>query len=229
MSRNLLDAYKINLWKGRLEQNGNVVRGIEELFAKYRSDGTLLFGLVNVDAVSPEGENLLPLCFIKGEVVCVLVCLIDSDTGKKYLLLVRQRRICDGSLTFEHPAGMLDDEPDPYVVAVREVHEETGIEVDRSRLVHLNPGRLLFPTTGTSDEAMHLFYTELVLSPSEVRSLHLQHRGEASENEKILTYVVPFEEGYKLITNTNGLLHCFMYLADAEDWELLKKLKYTGV
>ncbi len=229
MSRSLLDAHKIKLWKGRLEQNGNVVRGIEELFTKYRPDGTLLFGLVNVDAVSPEGESLLPLCFIKGEVVCVLICLIDRETGKKHLVLVRQRRVCDGSLTFEHPAGMLDDEPDPYVVAVREVREETGIEIDRSRLVHLNPGRVLFPTTATSDEAMYLFYTELVLSSPEIRSLHLQHRGEVSENEKILTYVVPFEEGYRLITNTNGLLHCFMYLADTEDWDLLKKLKYRGV
>ncbi len=229
MSRNLLDAYKINLWKQRLEQNGNTVKGIEELFAKYRSDGTLLFALVNADAVSPEGDKLLPLCFIKGEVVCVLICLVNSGTGEKHLVLVRQRRICDGSLTFEHPAGMLDDEPDPYRVAAREVLEETGLEIDRSQLVHLNPGRLLFPTTGTSDEAMYLFYTELVLPSAAIRSLHLQHRGEVSENEKIVTYVVPFEEGYRLITNTNGLLHCFMYLADVEDWELLKKLKYSQV
>lgn len=206
-----------------------MVRGIEELFSKYRPDGSLLFALVNADAVSPEGDKLLPLCFIKGEVVCVLICLTEEETGEKYLMLVRQRRICDGSLTFEHPAGMLDDEPDPYVVAVREVHEETGIAIDRSQLVFLNPGRPLFPSTGTSDEAMHLFYTELTLSSAAIRALHLQHKGEASENEKIVTYVVPFEEGYRLITNTNGLLHCFMYLSAAEDWELLKKLKYPGV
>lgn len=224
MSGKLLETHKIKLWKSRLAQNGNKVNGIEELFSKYHPDGRLLFALVNTDAVSPEGDKLLPLCFIKGEVVCVLVCLVDAGTGEKYLLLVKQRRICDGSQTYEHPAGMLDSETDPYEVAIREVYEETGIAVTREQLVHLNPERAFFPTTATSDEAMYLLYTELVLSTETIWSLHQQHRGEASENESITTYVVRFAEGYRLITNTNGLLHCFLYLSDIEDWELLKVL-----
>lgn len=225
MSRNLLEAHKIILWKDRLERNGNKVNGVEELYSKYRPDGSLLFALVNADAVSPDGDKLLPLCFIKGEVVCVLICLIDAETREKYLVLVQQRRICDGSLTYEHPAGMLDSETDPYAVGIREVKEETGIEISREQVVHLNPDKALFPTTGTSDEAMYLLYTELVLPARTIWSFHLQQKGEVSENESITTHVVPFEEGYRLISNTNGLLHCFMYLCDTGDWDLLKKLK----
>src|SRR5690606_18616704 len=191
---------------------------------KYRSDGDLLFALINADAVTPEGEPLLPLCFIKGEVVCILVCLIEEETGEKFLLLVRQRRICDGSLTYEHPAGMLDSESDPYAVAIRAVLEETGIEIGREQLCPLT-SKMLFPTTGTSDEAMYFFYTELVFPLERIWSLHLQNRGEASEDETITTHIVPFAEGYRLISNTNGLLHCFLYLTHVEDWELLKKLK----
>jgi ADP-sugar diphosphatase len=225
MSQKLLESHKIRLWKHRLESNGNQVRGIEELYSKYTAKGNLLFALINAEAVSAEGDPMLPLCFIKGEVVCVLICLIDQQTRKKYLLLVRQRRICDGSLTYEHPAGMLDEESDPYTVAQREVYEETGLEVSRAQLVHLNPEKTLFPTTATSDEAMYLLYTELELSGEAIRRLHLQQHGEASENESITTHVVEFEEGYRLISNTNGLLHCFLYLTEVGDWEMLKRLK----
>lgn len=225
MSDKLLSTHKIRLWRSRLEHHGNTVHAIEELYSKYSPAGNLLFALVNADAVSPEGDKLLPLCFVKGEVVCVLVCLIDSQTRQKYLLLVRQRRICDGSLTYEHPAGMLDDVADPYTVAIREVYEETGIRITSDQLIHLNPDKLLFPTTGTSDEAMYLLYTELTLTGEAIAALHAQQHGEVSESESITTHVVPFEDGYELISNTNGLLHCFLYLTDREDWEVLKKLR----
>lgn len=225
MSEHLLGSHKIRLWKSRLQAHGVKLNGIEELYSKYTPKGNLLFALINADAVTPEGDQMLPLCFVKGEVVCVLVCLIDTDTREKYLLLVRQRRICDGSLTYEHPAGMLDEEVDPYQVAVREVYEETGIRIQKDQLVHLNPDKALFPTTGTSDEAMYLLYTELELSGASIAALHAQHHGEASENESITTHVVPFEQGYTLISNTHGLLHCFLYLTDVEDWALLKRLR----
>src|SRR5690606_24920286 len=141
----------------------------------------------------------------KGEVVCILICLIDQTTGDKYLLLVRQRRICDGSLIYEHPAGMLDGERDPYRVAIREVWEETGVEISRDQLKSLS-SKLLFPSTGTSDEAMYFFYTEIVWPLERIRSFDQQKRGEVSENENITTHVLPFAEAYRLITNTNGLL-----------------------
>lgn len=78
-----------------------------------------------------RGRQNSPICFLKGEVLCVLVCLIDEKTREKYLLLVRQRRICDGSLTYEHPAGMLDSESDAVKVAAKEVFEETGMTVEK--------------------------------------------------------------------------------------------------
>ncbi len=220
----LSDTYKLRLWKNKLEENGNTVHAIEALYSKYTARGELLFALVNADATSPEGTKLLPLCFIKGEVVGILVCLIDAQTKKKHLLLVRQRRICDGSVTYEHPAGMLDSEADPYAVAIREVWEETGIRITRSQLVHLNPDQPYFPTTATSDEAMYLLFCELELPAEAIRALHGQPRGEASENEVIVTYVAPFAEAYQRIRNTNGLLHCFLYLKHVQDWELLQDL-----
>ena len=48
--------------------------------------------------------------------------------------------------------------------------------------------------------------------------------GVESEHERITTYVAPFVEGHKLITNTNGILLDFLYLKEVGDWELMKQL-----
>lgn len=223
MAENLVDAHKYNLWKGRLEKNGLDIHRVDELYSRRNGKGEILFSLLYTDATTPEGEKIPPICFLKGEVVCVLICFIEIETREKYLLLVRQRRICDGSLTYEHPAGMLDSESDAASVAAREVFEETGIHVAKEQLVALNT-EPYFPSTGTSDEAMYLFYSEIELSAAEIAAHHNKTQGLISDHEHITTHVVPFTEGHKLITNVNGILLDFMYLKDVEDWALLKKI-----
>lgn len=223
MKEELIDSHKYNLWRNKLIKSGLEIHRIDELYSRHNHNGEVLFSLLYTDATTPEGNKIPPICFLKGEVVSVLICFINSETGKKYLLLVQQRRICDGSLTFEHPAGMLDSESDAAEVAAREVWEETGIEVKKDELVKLNADPF-YPSTGTSDEAMYLFYCELELTTEKINSYHNQSMGLLSDHEYINTYVVPFEEGHKLITNVNGLLLNFMYLKDVGDWELLKNL-----
>ena len=223
MSEKLIDAHKYKLWKSRLESNGLQINRIDELYSRRNGHGEVLFSLLYTDATTPEGNKIPPICFLKGEVVCVLICFIDSISKKKYLLLVQQRRICDGSMTYEHPAGMLDSESDASSVAAREVWEETGIAIEKEQLVKLND-HPYFPSTGTSDEAMYLFYCELELSTEQINSYHNKSMGMLSDHEFINTYVVPFEEGHRLITNVNGILLDFMYLKDVADWELLKRL-----
>jgi len=223
MIENLVDSHKYNLWKNNLEANGLDIHRIDELYSRRNGKGEVLFSLLYTDATTPEGNKIPPICFLKGEVVCVLICFIDSVTKQKSLLLVQQRRICDGSMTYEHPAGMLDSESDAAAVAAREVEEETGIKVEISQLIKLNE-KPYYPSTGTSDEAMYLFYCELELTTEQIGSYHNKSMGLLSDHEFINTYVIPFEEGHKLITNVNGILLNFMYLKDVEDWELLKKI-----
>jgi ADP-sugar diphosphatase len=219
----LVDAHKYNLWKDRLLSSGMDIHHVDELYTRHNGHGDVLFSLVYTDATTPEGYKIPPICFLKGEVVCVLICLIDTDTREKYLILVRQRRICDGSLTYEHPAGMLDNERDAAAVAAREVFEETGIAVEKNMLIALNENPC-FPSTGTSDEAMYFFYCELVMTKKEIDAYHNQTHGMLSEHEYIETFVVPFAEGHNLITNSNGILLDFLYLKAVDDWELMKKL-----
>lgn len=208
----LSHTHKFRRWKGLLEKNGLEIHGIKEHYSKWRSGDDLLFALVELDATTPEGHKIPPVCFVKGEIVSVLVCLIDEETGEKYNLLVKQRRICNGANIYEQVAGMVDRDDDPLEVAVKEVEEETGVHVGPEQVHRLNE-EVLYSTTGTSDEAMYFFYCELRMSREQIWSYHAQEQGEAGEHEHIVTHVATFPEAKRLITNCNGLLNIYMYEA----------------
>ena len=218
----LEEAHKFKLWKSHLLRNGMKISNIEEVYSRRNHNGEVLFSLLMLDAETPEGHKIPPVCFLKGEVVTVLVCLIDQHTREKYLVLVRQRRIAEGGLTHEHPAGMVDNTQTPTEVAVREVFEETGISIGENQLRPVLQQKRLFPSTGTSDECMYLFFTELQLSKAEIMALGDRKTG--IDDENITTVILPFEEAHRRINNTNCILLSLAYLKEVEDWELLKKL-----
>ncbi|MEO0471906.1 MAG: NUDIX hydrolase [Bacteroidota bacterium] len=211
MKERVQDSHKYKLWASNLAANGLDVHGIEELYTRYRHNGEALFSLLLLDATTPEGDKIPPICFLKGEVVCVMVVLIDQDSGEKYNLLVRQRRICNGDFIYEQVAGMVDIDDDPHDVAVRETAEEVGIQVKKEDVILLNQTPY-FPSTGTSDEALYFYYCELKMSAAEIASYHNQQMGVISEHERIYTHLATIEEARRLITNTNGLLNIFLYL-----------------
>lgn len=207
----LTEAPKFIRWISQLRQNGLTIHQVDIKHVRYRHNGEALFGVVEVDATTPEGAKIPPICFVKGQVVCILIALIEKETGQTYLVLVRQRRICNGALTYEHVAGMVDMNDDPKDVAIREAMEEAALTLDPDRVFALNE-EPLFPSTGTSDEAMFFFYTELHLSSAEIAAIHNRQTGVDYEQEHISTFIAPLEEARRLITNTNGLLHIYLYL-----------------
>lgn len=207
----LIQSHKYNLWLQRLRENGNTVHGVTSHFIRQNHAGDILFALLMLDATTPEGNKMLPICFLKGEVVSVLICLIDEATHDEYLLLVRQRRICDGGLIYEHVAGMVDGNDQPLAVAVREASEEAGIMLAPSQLIALND-KPLYPSTGTSDEALYFYYTEIRLPLADIRALDSQQLGVADEHEHITTHIVPRAEAPSLMTNTNALLNYYLYM-----------------
>lgn len=220
----LEDAHKFKLWKQNLQKSGLSINKVTEHFTRHRHNGEVLFSLLMLDADTPEGDKIPPICFLKGEVVCVLICLIDEKTKDKYLLLVKQRRIAEGGYTYEHPAGMVDGTQTPLEIAVQEVWEETGIKISEADLINLEPTKRLFPSTGTSDEAMYFFFAELELPLNKILSYGNKNMGSDYEFERITTHVVPFVEGHQLINNTNGLLLNYKYLSAIKDLELMSKL-----
>ena len=210
MQESLQDAHKFKLWKNNLIENGLDIHEIEEVYTRHRHNGEVLFSLVMLDATSPEGKKIPPICFLKGTVISILICLIDKATQEKYALLVKQRRICTGAMVYETVAGMVDKDDDPFDVAVKETEEETGLKIDPAT-VHRLGDEPLYVSTGTSDEAMYFYYAELELSHNEIMSYHNVEQGIISEHEHIFTHVCPLADAKKLITNTNGLLNVHMY------------------
>jgi ADP-sugar diphosphatase len=219
----LHDAPKFKFWKKQLELNGLTVHKISDHFIRRRHNGEVLFAMLTVDADTPEGDKIPPVCFLKGHAASVLVCLIDEKTGEKFVVLVRQRRISDGSQTYEHPAGMVDVDDDPTDTAAREVGEEIGLSITPDELTKLNP-RLWYPSTGTSDEAMHYYFVEKTMSRDEIMRFHLQRMDSESELERITSVITTIPEAHRLVNNVNGLLIHFLYLQKIGDYETMKLL-----
>lgn len=74
----------------------------------------------------------------------VIAAAVIVDDGR--LLLVR-RRVKEGSLSWQFPAGGIEDGEDPADAAVRETLEETGLVVKATKVlgerVHPNTGRTM--------------------------------------------------------------------------------------
>jgi len=224
MKESLKNAHKFKIWKANLQTNGLKINNIKEIYTRHRYNGEALFSLVMLDANTPEGDKIPPICFIKGEVVCVCIVLIDKKTKEKYLLLVKQRRIAEGGFTYEHPAGMVDGTKTPLEIAVMEVKEETGIIVTENDLINLSPKKRLFPSTGTSDEAMYFYFCEITLDKTEIETFENKEMGSEYEFERITTHIYPFVEGHHKINNSNGLLLNYLYLSYIKDFETLKQI-----
>ena len=225
MEESLEQSHKFNIWKSQIQSNGLKINNIEEVYTRRRYNGEVLFSLLMLDAETPEGDKIPPICFLKGEVVSVAIVLIEKETKEKFLLLVKQRRIAEGDYTYEHPAGMVDNTKSPIEIAVQEVKEETGITVFPSDLVDLSPQKRLFPSTGTSDECMYLYYCELFLERNEINAFEGLEMGTIYEHERITTHVFGFAEGHHKINNTNGLLLNFLYLNSVEDYQTMAQIK----
>ena len=219
----LQDAPKFRFWKSQMEANGLKINAIKDFYIRRRHNGEVLFAMLEVDADTPEGDKIPPALFLKGHAVSMLVCLIDKDTRQKFIVLVKQRRIADGSQTYEHPAGMVDADDAPDEVAARELGEEIGLTVTADELTKLN-ARVWHPSTGTSDEGMHFFFLEKEMSRDEIMSFHLKNMGNQAEFERITSIVATLPEAHKLITNVNGLLLHFLYLNHVGDYETMKLL-----
>ncbi len=211
MKEPIADSHKFRLWKNTLEANGLTVHGVEEVYTVNRRNGEALFSLLLLNAQTPEGQKIPPVCFLKGEVVSILICLIDRQSREKYLLLVAQRRICNGDILYETVAGMVDNHDAPLETALREAAEESGLLLHADEVHALNDAPL-YVSTGTSDEAMYFFYVEREMDHDEIMRYHGQATGTDHEHEYITTHIATLPEAMRLIKNVNGLLNIYLYL-----------------
>ena len=215
---------KYTNWRARLEKNQIKIEEIKPLHIERTDDGEVLYVLVHADTQTPEGHAMPPICLLKGDAVTMLVVLIDEQTDDKYVLLVQQRRIADGSLVIEHPAGMIDEgDGSPVEVAARELKEETDLDVSPDELVLLS-WQPWFSASATSDERLYFFYLERRMPSSAIQAMHGKQTGEEEENEHTTLLVMPFPEAHRAVRNMHGVLGHLLYLKQIGDYEMMQRL-----
>jgi 8-oxo-dGTP pyrophosphatase MutT (NUDIX family) len=207
-----------NLWRYNLdgkflnardyEIEGVKISGIKYFGAKV---GFVLFDfLIKFKKLkSKEGEapvyewNYVPgTVFCRGGAVGLLVILEAAKTGQEYSVLVNQPRIAAGTSSFfEIPAGMMDTNNNFASVAAKELHEETGIEVDAKKFVDLTAdffGDLehngIHPSVGGCDEVLRFFVYKTVMPDAEIKALEGKCTGEFEEGESIKVKIVKLKD-----------------------------------
>lgn len=193
-----------------MDENNVELIHIEERCTIRKRNGEVLFSMVEMDATAPDGQKLLPIALLRGHFVSVLTCFIDKNTKERYLLLVKQYRVSNGAISYEYPAGMCDSEADPYAVAIKEVKEETGFEVQREQLQLMNE-QLLFSSPGLLDEGGYLFWCEIELSHEEMQAFQDKTAGAENEREFIQTAVVPIGQVLSIVNSMTSVAQLLLY------------------
>jgi len=136
------------------------------------------------------------ITFIRGDSVAILILVKvlnkDVKKDKEYVLLCEQNRLPIGKKAREIPAGMMDAEGNIVSVVLKEVKEETGIDIKhKNELQNLGS---YFASPGGSDEAIHLFAWSTAISEAEFDEKQSRIYGLAEENEEIKLSFVELEE-----------------------------------
>lgn len=148
-----------------------------------------------------EGFTKQYLILDTGERAAVLV------TCGSYILLVRQYRLLINDISLEIPGGKVDDGETPEKTAIRECHEETGVECKNLKYL-LN----YFPGLDVTNNPTYIFYSNDPIQTSIKRTerslwLPLEFCLEMVFNGKIqdamtiialLTYSIRFRSEWKM-------------------------------
>ena len=152
-------------------------------------------GLMHVTTeVTFNGVKATRVCFIRGGAVGVLFKIRSKETGKDYVIYVRQPRNAVGKCDLmEIPAGMMDGATGTLKangVAVKEIKEETGIEILKEDLIFLGSG---FPSPGGCDEEIGLYLVSLAANDDFIMDLAGKHTGEIGSDEQITLGIAEYE------------------------------------
>ena len=202
--------FQIRSWKAAVESAGCSVESNEPIAVIRRKDGTFLFALIQTSVAAPEGYKLPNILFVRGDACVIVPLLRNRESGEERFLMVRQRRIGNGAMCLEFPAGMLDQSDDAAGAAVREMSEETGLTIKSGDLFPLCETKL-YSSAGASDEAIFYFGCVIETDDSQFQSFGSRETGCANENEHISTVLMTRAEAEKQSTSLQVRLAFFLF------------------
>ncbi|PON57456.1 Dihydroneopterin triphosphate diphosphatase [Parasponia andersonii] len=162
------------------------------------------------------GEKVPGIVFARGPAVAILI-LLDSD-DETYAVLTEQVRVPVGRLILELPAGMLDDDKSDFVgTAVREVEEETGINLNVEDMIDLtafldsSTGCRVFPSPGGCDEEISVFLYRGQVEKGVIAQLQGKETGLREHGELIRVRVVPYDKLWRMTADAKVLTAIALY------------------
>ncbi|XP_075505825.1 LOW QUALITY PROTEIN: nudix hydrolase 14, chloroplastic [Primulina tabacum] len=169
------------------------------------------------DVIDKEtGKKVPGIVFARGPAVAVLI-LLDSDE-ETYAVLTEQVRVPVGRLILELPAGMLDDDKgDITGTAIREVEEETGLQLNLNDVIDLtafldpSTGCRVFPSPGGCDEDLGLFLYRGRVDKDIIKQLQGKQTGLRDHGELIKVHVVPYKTLWRMTSDAKVLMAIALY------------------
>uniref|UniRef100_A0A6C0HNC3 Uncharacterized protein n=1 Tax=viral metagenome TaxID=1070528 RepID=A0A6C0HNC3_9ZZZZ len=146
------------------------------------------FITINVDAYNSATDKSEPAGYvlIRGGAVAVLVRV--SVDGELFVLLARQLRIPAGDFLIEAIAGMMDNDKNPIGVALKELREESGIELTKELLI---PVGKVVPSGGGCDERLDCYVTPpIIMDEARFAQILAQTHGVEGESIQIVAYPI---------------------------------------
>ncbi|GAB2274048.1 Nudix hydrolase 14, chloroplastic [Dionaea muscipula] len=169
------------------------------------------------EIIDKETGNEVPgIVFARGPAVAILI-LLESE-GETYAVLTEQVRVPTGRLVLELPAGMLDDDKGDFVgTAVREVEEETGIQLNIGGMIELtafldsSTGSRVFPSPGGCDEEISIFLYRESISKEIIQQLQGKQTGLREHGELIKVHVIPYSNLWRATADAKVLMAIALY------------------
>jgi 8-oxo-dGTP pyrophosphatase MutT (NUDIX family) len=168
-------------------------------------------GFMNIEALlrkEQEPKNLDRVVFLRGGSVAVLMILRPKDAPhERYVIMTEQPRVGACSTVFlEIPAGMLDGEKNVKGAAIREIQEETGLEIRKEELIDLSALALeeddktedlqsgIYMSPANLDEFIPLLLWEKELDRQRIEDLKGKLTGLRAQDEVITIRIVEYRD-----------------------------------
>jgi 8-oxo-dGTP pyrophosphatase MutT (NUDIX family) len=168
------------------------LRSIEIQSVDVTKSGKVLFIKLSSD-IYQNGNKVPGIVLLRNNCIAMLPVL-KTSSGRTYVVLVGQARVASGeATTYEIPAGIIEEGESLREAVIRELYEETTIEV----CVYDDFGPLsdpLYTSVGILNEAISIYHIEKRVDDSYVENLKRITTGEPSENEYIKLALIDLDE-----------------------------------